>query len=223
VQASSTVSAGGIQPVLIKYGPVVTFVMGASSVSSYSAAPGMAITIYGSSLENSQVLVNGKQIKVSSAAAGEIEAVLPAGILGLVALKVQNSLGSHTVDLMIEPSVPSLYAADGSGAGLVFAHDATSNATIDANNPARSGQTIALYGTGLSETTSSNGNDVARAKIVVTVGGVAAKMNFAGRAPGYPGIDLIEIQIPAGVKAGQANVLVYASNRMSNLVEIPVR
>jgi len=83
-------------------------------------------------------------------------------------------------------------------------------------------QTIALYGTGLGETTSSNGYDVARAKVAVTVGGVAAKVQFAGRARDIRNRRDRDPD-PAGVKAGQVNLLVYANNRVSNLVEIPVR
>ena len=113
------------------------------------------------------MLVNGAQIKVSSATAGQIQAVLPTGILGLVALKVQNSLGSHTVNVMVEASAPALYAS---------VVNVGNNSKIDGSNPAAAGMTILVYATGLGETTSSSGYDVARAQVAASIGGVAAKV-----------------------------------------------
>ena len=54
-------------------------------------------------------------------------------------------------------------------------------------------------------------------------GGVAAKVIWAGRVPGYPGLDEIEIQVPAGVKAGNATLVVSANSRVSNGVTVAVR
>src|SRR5262249_36780326 len=114
VQVNTSVSAGGLPPITVKYGPAISSVMGLARTDAYSVAPGQSINIYGVNLAGSQVQVNGSQIKVVSAAAGQIQAVLPTGILGLVALKVQNAGGSHTVNLMVEPSVLAIYSTDGS-------------------------------------------------------------------------------------------------------------
>jgi uncharacterized protein (TIGR03437 family) len=57
----------------------------------------------------------------------------------------------------------------------------------------------------------------------VTIGGVAAKVLWAGRVPGHPGMDEIEFQVPAGVKAGNAGLSVSAGDRTSNVLTLAVQ
>jgi uncharacterized protein (TIGR03437 family) len=237
------VYSGGIAPALFKpAGPYVTGIYGASVVASYSMAPGMFIVIFGDKLASSeasaasgttatqladaQVFVNDKTIGLQYANTGEIDAVLPTGLTGLVTLKVVTSQGQHTVNVMVEPAVPSLYYADPStGDGLAYVFDSNTGKAITTANPAQAGQTISFYGTGLGETTRTAGYDVANAPVTVTIGGIVAQVAYAGRVPdpAFPGVDEIDVVIPAGVTSGANSVYVFAGDRYSNEVVLPVK
>ena len=62
--------------------------------------------------------------------------------------------------------------------------------------PAAAGETIALYASGLGAATSSNGLQVANATPQIFIDRLPAKVIFAGRAPGYAGLDQINVQVP---------------------------
>jgi uncharacterized protein (TIGR03437 family) len=75
-----------------------------------------------------------------------------------------------------------------------------------------------LYGTGFRSAPNSDGNSgngVAES-VQATVGGVAADVLYAGPAPGFIGLDQINIEIPASVAAGSSiSLLLRVSNGQS--------
>jgi uncharacterized protein (TIGR03437 family) len=85
------------------------------------------------------------------------------------------------------------------------------------------GEYVSLYATGLGLTNSSGGLDVAILTPQVTVGGITAAISFAGRAPGFVGLDQINIQIPAGVSGAAVPVVVSSGGRTSNTVTLAIQ
>jgi uncharacterized protein (TIGR03437 family) len=58
----------------------------------------------------------------------------------------------------------------------------------------------------------------------VSIGGQPCIVTYAGRAPGFPGLDQINCQLSASVVAGDAvPVLVRSGKRVSNVTTLPVR
>ena len=95
--------------------------------------------------------------------------------------------------------------------------------------PAKTGDTIVLWGTGLgadpqSDTSGgSSGDQTAAASVKVVVGGVTVTPGYAGRSGGTPGLDQINFTLPASVTAGCfVNVQVKGSGFTSNLGSIAV-
>ncbi len=120
---------------------------------------------------------------------------------------------SDPVEVPVTPTAPGLFTADfsGKGQGAILNEDgATKNST---SNPARAGSIVVLWGTGegVTDPPGVDGRPAAGilpkpvAAVSVDIGGVAAKVEYAGAAPGaIPGLFQINARIPDSVAAGNA-------------------
>jgi uncharacterized protein (TIGR03437 family) len=142
-------------------------------------------------------------------------------------LTLMNPQGQHTVNIMLEPAVPTLFNTKGYAAALHANYQ-----PVSAQNPAKIGEPISLFATGLGAVTIRNGLQVANIAPTVLIGGQPAAVSFAGRAPGYQGLDQINVQVPAGAQemfdAGayangkSVTVVVTSGSRTSNQVLLVV-
>jgi uncharacterized protein (TIGR03437 family) len=95
--------------------------------------------------------------------------------------------------------------------------------------PARTSDTMILWGTGLGADPSSDvngassGDQTAAAQVRVIVGGIEVTPAYAGRSPGAPGLDQINFTVPTGVAPNCfVSIQVRAGGRTSNLGTIAV-
>lgn len=231
-----TLSAGEYKALVLKPGPIIGRVYPAPSATfPLSVAPGQFVAIYGDALASlttsatstnyptqladTQVLVNGTAAQLYFVSARQIDAIIPDNAIGLVKLTVQNSAGSNTVNVYVEPAVPSLFTQNGTGGGAVSALNASSNySLVTGSSPLRAGDIVALFLTGLGTTTSRGGLDVANQQPAVTIGGRPCAILYAGRAPGFKGLDQINCQVPGGLATdAAAQVVVFSGQRGSNV------
>jgi uncharacterized protein (TIGR03437 family) len=230
LQTTLTPAAARVTAATVKNGPLIAAVFPtASAVFPLAVAPGTFIAIYGSNLAASplqagpppfpnslggvEVTVNGTAIPLQYVSAGQVNAVMPDSVEGLVKLALVNGSGSHTVNLWIEPSVPAIYTQDQTGKGPASALNGITNQLITAANPLRTGDYVSLYLTGLGSAQPS-----------VTVGGTTSNVTYAGEAPGYPGLNQINCQLALDTPAGSAiPVIVTALGRRSNVVTVAVQ
>jgi uncharacterized protein (TIGR03437 family) len=237
---SVTVSAGVYQAVTLKPGPRIARVYpSATAVFPLSVAPGMFVSVYGESLaagaaqtesvnfplqlSDAQVLVNGTAVPLHYAGPGQINAVIPDTAAGLVALGVRNGSGSHTVNVLVEPAVPSIFTQSGTGSGPASALSSANHLLVTETNPLRAGDYLQLYLTGLGMTTNRDGLDWANLAPTVTVAGQPCVVSYAGRAPGFRGLDQINCQIPAGLgRNASAPVVVTSGSKVSNTATVAV-
>ncbi len=127
-----------------------------------------------------------------------------------------------TVELNLTRNAPGLFLA---------AHPDGSPVTAD--SPARAGETILLYGTGLgpSQPVPLDGFRVSAAPpfplvdpVVALVGGRVVSPEFAGLAPGTAGIALVRFQVPDDLdNSAPADVVVQAGGTASNALRMPVK
>jgi uncharacterized protein (TIGR03437 family) len=231
VQSSVTVLPASGIALTAKDGPTISRVFpAASAVYPLAIAPGTFASIYGTnlaaaptpapsgpfplSLGGVQVTIGGVPIPLQFVSQGQINAVIPDTVSGLVVLTVMNSSGRHSVNVLIEPSVPAIFTQNQSGSGPAAALNGITNVLVTPANPLHSGDYVSLYLTGLGATTQPD----------VVVGGKACAVTFAGPAPGYPGLDQINCQLAAGTAPGDSTpVVVTASGRSSNVVTLAVR
>lgn len=118
----------------------------------------------------------------------------------------------------------------GSGPGVITNFEsATSQPVNTALRSARPNQTLILYGTGLGPLPAGNADNTAApavqigaANVELYVGGRRANVAYAGRAPGFAGLDQINFTVPAGVDGCSVPVGIKIGNLVSNYTTIAV-
>jgi uncharacterized protein (TIGR03437 family) len=201
------VQAGAVSAVTVKPGPAIARVLPAAGVVfPLSVAPGEIIAVYGENLAQARVEVNGESVPVFFSNATQINTVMPENAAGMVKLTVRDTTGSRTVNVLVEAAVPAVFAADGSGRGRAAAQ--------------RVEDVVVLYLTGLGATEERGGLLWARLQPSVTVGGRTCEVLFAGRTPGFRGLDQINCKLPAGLGSGEIDVVVTSGKRTSNVVTV---
>lgn len=231
----------GTRSLLLKpAGPVLGGIgSSAGAVGTLSRAPGMFVALYGTNLaprlevagsvpyptqlaDTTVTLGDDRRLGLYFVSPGQINAVLPADISGVVQLTVQNPQGRTSLNVLIEPAIPTVYSADNTGTGQAAA--TLGDGTILANGPAvAAGDIVVLYGTGLGATEQRDGLEWAVVQPSVTVGGMATRILYAGRSPQFPGVDQINVQLPQGIPSGRQEVRVTSGVRISNAVTLFVK
>jgi uncharacterized protein (TIGR03437 family) len=233
--------AGTVAPVVIKTGPsILRAFSAASSVFPLSIAPGMIVAVYGNGLaaeiakagviplplqlSDAQVLLGGTAMPLYYASPSQINVLIPESASGLVQLGVQNGSGSHTINVVVEAAAPSIFTQNQSGTGAAAALHAGSSTVVTPGSPVHAGDYVELFLTGLGATTTLNRLDYANQQPTVTIAGQDCRVTYAGRAPGYLGLDQINCVVPMGLAGDDAATLSVTSGaRTSNVVTIAVR
>ena len=107
-----------------------------------------------------------------------------------------------------------------------------STMALIASGAAKKGDVLVIYcaGLGLTDPPLADGaaapySPKARTRVAVqvTIGGVPAKINYSGLAPGYVGLYQVNAEIPSGAATGEQPLLLTTNGVNSNIVKIGVR
>ncbi|MGA2272114.1 MAG: hypothetical protein ABSH00_01070 [Bryobacteraceae bacterium] len=182
------------------------------------------------SVGGTSVYFNGTAGPVLYASSTQVAAIVPFELTGATAQVYVSYQGliSAPIGVSVAPAVPALFTANDSGTGQAAAVN-QSGSYNSAANPASSGQWVSLYATGFGQT-DPPGQDGAFTQVppagvlplpvlqpvTVTIGGKPANSNYAGGAPGIvQGVMQVNAQIPSGLPAGNAAVVVTVGNIQS--------
>lgn len=196
-----------------------------------------------SRLGQTRVLFDGAPAPLLMVSSGQINAVVPCSVAGRTTTTVEvDTLGarSNTIVMPVVPAAPSLFTIPNSGAGQAVALNydpATGGYSVNgAANPAAKGSVVVLYGTGFGHTTGAcaDGEVVSPLSplprpllpVSLTIGGVAAPLQYVGGAPGLAaGVFQMNTIVPANITAGPSvPVVVTVGGRTSQTgVTIAVR
>jgi uncharacterized protein (TIGR03437 family) len=241
ISESVTLSPGVYEALTVKPGPAIARVFpAAGGVFPLSLAPRMLVAIYGTALASqtqqasgttwplqlggTTVLLNGALIPLLYVSPKQINALMPESAAGLMRLTVQNSTGSRTVNIFVEPSMPAIFTQDMSGTGAAAALNARDQSLIRPTNPLHAGDRMELFVTGLGLTTNRNGLDYANQQPTVTIAGRDCPVKYAGRAPGFIGLDQINCQVPTGISPNSAaQLFVTSGGHISNIAVIALQ
>jgi uncharacterized protein (TIGR03437 family) len=100
---------------------------------------------------------------------------------------------------------------------------------VDSEHPAKPGETVLIYCTGLGAVSSPPADGAAgngQPTIVtptVTIGGTKAIVSFGGLAPGFVGLYQVNANVPSSLTAGNQPVVIGVNGATSNSVLLPVQ
>jgi hypothetical protein len=125
--------------------------------------------------------------------------------------------------MQISATAPSLFTLDQSGSGPAAALDSFTftGAPFAATRPNGEPNIIALYGTGLGEDATDGGGNVS-GSIEATINGLPMTVEYAGRAPGFVGLNQFNIVLPVGIGPGTFPLVVSRQGVQSNAVMITI-
>ncbi len=165
----------------------------AAGVASASALP-LPMTLGGTSVE-----IGGEPAFLVYASPRQINLVMPRAPADPSVVVTRNGVRSSPLSAQLSLYAPGLFTLEGTGRGPAAALHADGR-LITAQDPARRGETIMLFVTGIGVR-----NPMMRLPEflpVVRIGGVSGEVSYYGTAPGFPGLEQINVTVPAEAPLG---------------------
>ena len=230
VAGSNPISPGAIAPVFgshLDNGTNVLF-------SSFGTDGKLVTTLAGASVK-----INGEAAPIFYSTPGQLGIQIPTDVAGVNAT-IEVTVGGQTStaqNVPIAPVSPGLFSTDQSGRGqgaILIANTNTLVAPTGSipgrdSRPATPGEFITIFCTGLGALTpplatgEKGTNNTTVDMPTVTIDGNPALLEFSGIAPGFVGLDQVNVQVPAGTRAADdIPVVLTIGGKQSNTVTIAV-
>lgn len=197
----------------------------AADLSTRPAAPGSLLSVLGARVSSARA--GALDFPVLAASSDQSQIQVPFEVKGSsIALAVEASMGRLSFGLPVQATSPAIFI-DSEGAPMVL--EAETGLLLDSANAARANARIQVLATGLGRVRPDwptavpaplkNPPTVA-ATVRAYLGRVPIEVTRATLAPGYIGFYLLELQLPAIVNAGPAELYLTADEQESNHVRI---
>lgn len=224
----AAVSAASYATVLTPGGIGAIFGSGMTTQTASASAQPLPTT-----LADTQVLINGVAAPLYFVSPTQINFQIPA-----VTAATSGSVPSSTATIeilssgqliragavQIAPAVPAIFTADASGVGPAAALDGFTFTAAPFNAKQANGQPniIAAFGAGLgSDATDVDGN--VSGSVQTTIDGNAVTVTYAGRAPGFTGLNQFNFTLPANITSGNHTLVISRNGIQSNPTTIAIR
>lgn len=167
-------------------------------------------------VNGTEVLFDGIPAPMVYTSGGQITGVVPYGVAGQSSTQVEvlyEGVASHPLTVAVAAANPAFFMAPGFSKTQIAANNASGQPNSP-SNPESRGNTMIMFATGEGQTNPA-GIDGALAltapfpkpvaPVTVTIGGVAANVQYYGAAPGeLAGVMQLNVEIPAGAPTGTA-------------------
>ena len=203
--------------------------------ASASTTP-LPITLAGSSFQ-----IGGQSAPLFYASPSQVNLQIPWELAGQTQGSVTATVGavaSNQQAVNLAPFAPGIFTLSmtGTGQGAVRipgTGQLVAPQSIPGSRPARPGEFIEIYCTGLGAVSNqpatgaaAQASPLSRTSTTptVTIGGVFAQVDFSGLAPGAVGLYQVNVQVPGGAPVGDAvAVVISIGGATSNTVTIAVQ
>jgi uncharacterized protein (TIGR03437 family) len=233
-----SVTITGTRQVSPTFAPETT--VNAASRAGTAIAPGELVSIYGTSLGPTAaetapagalpttlggvtVTFDGTAVPIKYVSAYRVDVQAPFALQsgGQTTIRVTNgSNSSANVQVPVVSSAPGLFTTQPDGTGQVQAinQDGTLNSLTQA---APKGSIISVYASGLGAVNPpvtagalppDSPLSTTVASVTASIGGVPARVLYAGLAPGIPGSYQINIEVPADAPSGAQQLVISTNN-----------
>jgi uncharacterized protein (TIGR03437 family) len=224
---------------------------GSSAPFTVGVSRGGFLALYGSNLspttlqdENKpfslggvQVLINNRLAPIRYVRSDVVLAVVPYATTGTVASiqVINNGVASDIRTVRVKNGTPGVYTSPAGGIGYAVAQHVEDNSysTVTPQNPARPGETILVYLTGLGDVNPAVPDGVPApgppdplAVAVITpvavVDGETAVVGFAGLTPTLIALYAMHVTIPADIAPGDVYLDISLPDSYTSQVQIPI-
>jgi uncharacterized protein (TIGR03437 family) len=199
---------------------------GSQVLSSAFGPDGKLVTTLG----GASVTVGGIPAPMFYSTSGQLGVQIPVEITGTSAA-VQVTVGGLTSQpqtVNLAPVKPGLFTVSQDGRGAAVCMHTDGVTPVTASKPANPNEVIILYGTGFGPVTPPllTGVPATLNQTVtptVTIDGLSAQVQFSGIAPGFVGLNQINVVVPGLARTNAADPLVVSVNAVpANPVTLPV-
>ena len=201
----------------------IVSVFGRNFLAAGSATAGVAPLPTQLGPQNTTLTACGRAFPLYSVLPGQINAQIPlecpsAGMV-TATVTVGGQIGTQTFTLA--PASPGIFTVDESGVGDgVIGH--ADNSLVGAAKPARAGEEVVIYATGLGATnpsfatgTAANQINTTVLPVGVTIGGKVATVTYGGLTQGWVGLYQVNAIVPSGLTGSQQVVITVGSSYSS--------
>jgi uncharacterized protein (TIGR03437 family) len=235
-----------------KAAPVVNAVVNGASFAGNGIVPGEVATIFGNNLTGSigingasslplpptlmdvSVLMNDQPVPLLAVAnvsgQQQINFQVPWELEGrsTATLAVNNGVTGSAISVPVVSAQPGIFSYNiGSDTFGAILH--ADFQLADTAHPATANEIVLIYCTGLGAVSSppaSGAASNAQPTVftpTVRIGGASARVIFSGLAPGFAGLNQVNVEVPPGLASGNQPVVITVSGASSNPVLLPVK
>ena len=216
-KAATTVAPGGL-----------ISIYGTNMVKSTATLNGWQGRVLPTSLNGTTVTIGGKAAPLLYVSANQINAQVPLDVpAGSQAVVVKSPIGAGaSFNVTVAAVAPAIFF---SPVAAVLKNADFS--LVSAGNPAKAGDVLLVYSTGLGDTTPGlttgalvpgTGTSATKGAVTATIGGKDATVVYSIASPGFVGLYQVAVTVPAGV-TGSSPIVLTQGGMKSNSVPIAIQ
>lgn len=226
VNTATTVSAASYAPALAQKSIVAAF--GSALAGTTASANSLPLP---TELAGTKVLIKdsngvGRAAPLFFVSPGQINYQIPdATAPGTATVTVfSNDEAVSTGTLQTTSAAPAIFTTDQTGTGEAAALDALkfTGSPFDAKREGGAPNIIAIFFTGLGADATDVDADLS-AEVTATIDGQSVTVLYAGRAPGFTGLNQMNLVLPDNITAGTHALVITRQGRSSNTVGLTIK